>query len=153
MCSADFFPFFSPQGTPAAQGEMLWVGFYFLFLSFFFFLFFWTQIIKQLKPNGISRDEKAFLSLTALSSLNSRLSAKNMFLKSSHKTKNNNKLSNKSPWSPKPPHLPSNPIYQHSWLPTWHRTLTASVLPLVAFLSSMILPSSHSPNTLPHGHN
>lgn len=42
------------------------------------------KIINQPKPNEISRDEKAFLSLTAFALLNPRPAAKNMVYESSH---------------------------------------------------------------------
>lgn len=67
----------SPQVLQQHKGKCCGLVFHFAF-------FFFKQIINQLKPNGISWDVKAFLSLTAFSSLNSRPAAKNMFFKSSH---------------------------------------------------------------------
>lgn len=42
------------------------------------------KIINPPKPNGISWDERVFLSLTAFASLNARPAAKNMVFKNSH---------------------------------------------------------------------
>lgn len=64
---------FPPRYSSSTRGNV--VGW------FSILLFFFKQIINQLKPNGISWDVKAFLSLTAFSSLNPRPAAKNMFFR------------------------------------------------------------------------